>query len=85
MENPKFISLTTPPYPIWIDGSPTGEFEEVTNIVNVNMIASIEPYVGTCLHSGWNCSLVQVNIGNTKKIYYDKRKPSELLDLIKTY
>ena len=59
-----------------------GVIKSGKTIVNVAEISSIERYVGTCLHDGWDCCKVVMNNG-TKHI--DKRSPEGLLKAISYY
>jgi hypothetical protein len=76
------IEVNTPLYPIWKNGSPTNRYKVITNYINPEMIVCIEPYTGTMLHEGWDCSKITVSDGLKSKIFYDQRQPKELFEII---
>lgn len=79
MEN--FIQLETPSFD---EGyfrcmERNGIVKSTKVIVNVAHISSIERYVGTCLHKGWDCAKVVMHNGTQ---HIDKRSPEALLKAI---
>lgn len=76
------IKLTSPNYPIWKNGSPTGKYKTIEANVNPKFIVSVTLYKGTMLHDGWLCSKVVVNEGLTTATYYDVRLPNLLTETI---
>lgn len=79
------INLTSPKYPIWKNGSPSGEYKTIQANVNPNYIVSVTLYEGTGLHQGWFCSKVVVNEGSTSATYYDDRLPNLLTEIINNF
>jgi hypothetical protein len=81
----KLFKLTSPLYPIWKNGSSTGEYQKIDSFINPAFIVSITKYKGSCLHEGWLCSKVVVNEGNSSASYYDERMPNDLSEAIEKF
>lgn len=78
----KFIQLTSPKYPIWQHGMPTGITKAAEHFINPLFIVSISLYEGKNLHAGWYCSKVVVNEGGSTSTYYDVRLPNLLRETV---